>query len=106
MWPSRLYYARTNKFTDRQMARQADAQTLHKLNFFQKKIHLKYIKIISKWVSHQMTNYKKKSRIMKDEKIRSKWKDFINDPKYKQYFISYEEQWYDKLEKIKKVTLT
>jgi hypothetical protein len=36
---------------------------------------------------------------MKDDHIRNKWKQFIEDNKY---FISNEQEWLDKLEKVKK----
>ena len=44
------------------------------------------IKKLGKWISHQVTNYKTKKEIMKNEIIYNKWTDFINDDKYKQYF--------------------
>jgi hypothetical protein len=43
-------------------------------------------KILSKWISHQITNYKNKEQIMKNEEIYNKWTKFINDPRYKNYF--------------------
>ena len=39
---------------------------------------------------------------MKDENIYNTWKEFINDSKYKEYFINNKEQWYDILENVKK----
>jgi len=42
-------------------------------------------KRIGKWMSHQVTNYKKTMHIMKVEKIRQFWKDFVDQ--YAEYFI-------------------
>ena len=50
---------------------------------------------------NQLTNYKKKRYIMKDEEIRLKWEEFVNDARYKEYFISYEDAWYNTLDKVK-----
>ena len=52
---------------------------------------------LGKWMSHQSRNYKLKSCIMADENIYNKWNEFINDNKYKKYFLSNEEEWYIKL---------
>ena len=38
---------------------------------------------------------------MKNEEIYTAWTEFINDDKYKEYFLSNEEQWYYKLGKVK-----
>jgi hypothetical protein len=54
------------------------------------------------WIGTQLNNYNKKNRIMKDKKIRECWKKFIGDEKYKEYFMSNEEAWYDNLKKVKK----
>ena len=56
---------------------------------------------IGKWLSHQLINYEIKIRIMKDKKIRNLFEKFINDDRYKEYFLSNEELWYDNLEKLK-----
>lgn len=47
----------------------------------------KDINMLSKWLSHQITNFNKKQKNMKDEKIYNKWNEFINSDKYKKYFI-------------------
>ena len=47
----------------------------------------KNVKMLSKWLSHQITNFNKKQKNMKDEKIYNKWNEFINSDKYKKYFI-------------------
>jgi len=60
----------------------------------------KNIKRLGKWLSHQITNYKKRTCIMKNEVIYNRWTEFINDPQYKQYFQSNEELWYETLQKV------
>ena len=59
-------------------------------------------KTIDSWVRVQMRNYKKKEQIMKNENIYVKWKEFINDVKYKKYFMSNEEEWENNLNNVKK----
>jgi superfamily II DNA or RNA helicase len=54
------------------------------------------------WLSNQTTNYKDNKKSMKDENIRKLWEEFINDDKYKEYFLTYEEIWNYNLEKVKK----
>ena len=46
----------------------------------------KIIKTLGQWISNQSLNYKKKEKLMKNEEIYNKWTNFINDPKYKNYF--------------------
>ena len=58
----------------------------------------KEIKSLGYWCSSQQDNYKKCLQIMKNKEIYNKWTQFIN--KYKEYFISNEEIWYDKLDKV------
>jgi len=60
------------------------------------------IKQLSQWLSHQQNNYKKNKEIMKDLNIRNKWKQFIEDDKYKQYFRTNEEEWNNELDEVKK----
>ena len=59
------------------------------------------IKYLGRWISNQITNYNKKSQIMKDENIYNSWYEFINDSIYQEYFLNYEEIWYNNLEKVK-----
>ena len=47
----------------------------------------KDIKYLGKWISHQINNFNKKQKNMKDEKIYNKWNEFTNSDKYKKYFI-------------------
>ena len=61
----------------------------------------KDIKILGVWISKQLNNYKKNQYIMKNENIRNKWYEFINDDKYKKYFMSVEDNWNYKLEQVK-----
>jgi len=60
------------------------------------------IRIMSKWLSHQQTNYKSKKEIMKNSKIYDKWTEFITSEKYKKYFMSNEKEWLLILNKVKK----
>jgi hypothetical protein len=46
----------------------------------------KDIKRLGKWINTQNNNYIKKYQIMKNQEIYDKWKEFINDEKYKVYF--------------------
>jgi superfamily II DNA or RNA helicase len=62
----------------------------------------KEIKILGSWMSHQQTNYKTKSQIMSNQEIYDQWTNFVNDDKYKVYFISDEETWNNNLDKVKK----
>ena len=61
----------------------------------------KQIKFLGKWISHQITNYNKKKYIIKNKIIYNEWIEFINNPKYKKYFQSNENDWNDKLEEVK-----
>jgi superfamily II DNA or RNA helicase len=45
-------------------------------------------KILYKWLSHQKMNFKNKTNIMQNKEIYDKLTEFINDPKYKKYFIT------------------
>lgn len=57
------------------------------------------IKRLGQWVCKQVSNYKKQSYIMKNNKIRKEWEKIICD--YKKYFLSNEEQWNNTLIKVK-----
>ena len=57
---------------------------------------------IGTWLYSQVQNYKKKLKIMKNIDIYNIWTIFINDDKYKKYFISNENIWKNKLEELKK----
>ena len=60
----------------------------------------KDIKILGKWIQHQITNYKNKEGIMKNEDIYNKWTNFIDE--YEEYFKDNTTIWYNNLEKVKK----
>ncbi len=62
----------------------------------------KEIKSLGIWTQRQQQIYKTKSNIMNTEEIYNKWTSFINDLKYKEYFLSNEEIWINTLEKVKK----
>jgi antitoxin component HigA of HigAB toxin-antitoxin module len=61
-----------------------------------------YIKKIGLWISTQNNNYSQNKNIMLKNIIREKWLEFINDIKYKIYFLSNEEEWLNTLESVKK----
>jgi len=61
----------------------------------------KEIKTLSKWISHQIQNYKNKKFIMENEEIYNLWSEFINDEKYSLYFIPNEENWKITLQQLK-----
>ena len=44
------------------------------------------IKRIGQWVGDCKKNYIKKEKNMKDENIKKLWEEFLNNPKYKEYF--------------------
>lgn len=50
---------------------------------------------MGEWVSTQTKNYKNRSQIMKNHEIYSEWNTFINSLKYKRYFMTIEEAWYE-----------
>jgi hypothetical protein len=58
------------------------------------------IRKLSLWIWTQQTNYNRNEHIMKDPKIYERWTIFINDDKYKQYFISNEEKWHELLNEV------
>ena len=60
----------------------------------------KEIKCLGKWIQHQLSNYKSKSQIMKNEEIRKEWEEFIN--KNQIYFQSNEEEWRSNLIQVQK----
>ena len=62
----------------------------------------KYIKSLGQWIYDQQKNYKNKTKIMKNEEIYNKWTEFINNDKYKKYFQSNEDNWYELLNEVTK----
>ena len=57
-------------------------------------------RVLGKWLSHQITNYNKKDRSMKDEKKYNLWTEFLEE--YCIYFKSFDEEWYDNFAATKK----
>ena len=58
-------------------------------------------KSLAMWINTQQQNYKKKSQIMTNTIIYDMWTNFINDPKYLEYFLSNETVWKAKLNEVK-----
>ncbi len=56
-------------------------------------------KMLGKWLSEQLTNYKEKKDGMKHNDRRLIWKEFVE--KNKEYLKSDDEQWFDSLQKVK-----
>ena len=56
-------------------------------------------KKLGTWISHQQQNYSKRENIMKEESIRKKWEEFVEE--YKVHFFSNEEDWEMNLEAVK-----
>jgi superfamily II DNA or RNA helicase len=67
-----------------------------------KKPSIKEEKKLNLWMNNQITHYKKKKDIMKNENIYVAWNNFVNDEKYKCYFCSNEELWFQNFELLKK----
>jgi superfamily II DNA or RNA helicase len=59
------------------------------------------VKKIGEWLSHQVTNYNNKDRIMKDDDVRKKWEEFINDMEYNKYFLDNQTEWDGNLADVK-----
>jgi len=57
---------------------------------------------LGNWISNQQKYYLDKKYIISNENIRMMWTEFINDEKYKKYFLSNEQEWLNNLEIIKK----
>ena len=60
------------------------------------------IKKYGEWISNQQQNYKKKQHLLSQEnfpEIYNKWTEFIT--KYKKYFLSNDEEWFNNLEWVK-----
>ena len=62
----------------------------------------KQISFLGRWICNQQNNYKNKEQIMKNEEIYNQWTEFINNPVYKVYFQSNEDNWIDILIEVKK----
>ena len=53
------------------------------------------------WIRMQTQNYKNKTKMMINKEIYAKWTEFINNKKYKEYFLSNEEIWFNNLKLVK-----
>jgi superfamily II DNA or RNA helicase len=58
-------------------------------------------KKLGKWIDHQTHDYKNNKHGMKDKERRKIWEEFINNDKYKEYFLSNEEEWNINLDRVK-----
>jgi ribosomal RNA-processing protein 8 len=56
-------------------------------------------KKLGSWISNQQINYKKQIKSMNEEDKRKIWSDFLEE--YKEYFVSYDEIWYETFERVK-----
>jgi hypothetical protein len=62
-----------------------------------------HIKYLGSWfTSTQPQNYSKKDKIMENIEIYNEWTKFINDEKYKKYFLTNEDEWIIILNDVKK----
>ena len=58
--------------------------------------------IIGKWLNHQNMNYKnKEGTFCKEPECKALWEDFINDENFKEYLMTKQEIWKDKLQQVK-----
>jgi superfamily II DNA or RNA helicase len=61
----------------------------------------KEIKTMGRWIASQKGKYKNDLGIMQNKKICKLWEEFVNDEKYKKYFMSYEEIRKNNLKQVK-----
>ena len=59
------------------------------------------IQLLGRWISTQKQNYKTKKDVMSHDEIYTLYTEFINDDKYKLYFLSNEELWKLNLDEVK-----
>ena len=62
---------------------------------------IEIIKQLGSWVSRQLQNSKNREYIMADGDIYNSWTEFITSDIYKKYFLSDNDEWYNKLELVK-----
>ena len=58
------------------------------------------IRKYANWISKQQQRYQNKDKSMLTSNIRKLWENFINDDKYKEYFICRKEEWILQLESV------
>jgi hypothetical protein len=63
---------------------------------------IKNIKILGLWTSTQISSYKNKKNIMRNDIVYNIWDKFINSDNYKEYFLPNSDLWYNNLEQLKK----
>jgi superfamily II DNA or RNA helicase len=64
-------------------------------------------KELGKWLDHQISKYNtKKDIVYNNDFIKQTWESFVNDNKYKTYFMGPEEKWLEKLENLKQFIKT
>jgi superfamily II DNA or RNA helicase len=59
-------------------------------------------KYLGSWVSNQLKYRKNNQYSMADENRREAWDDFVNDDKYREYFMTDEDEWFENLKQVKK----
>jgi antitoxin component HigA of HigAB toxin-antitoxin module len=59
----------------------------------------KNIKLLGNWLSHQQTNYSKRTYIMQNKEIIAIWEEFMKE--YSKYFKTNDESWNDILKQVK-----
>jgi len=98
---------KSKDFIDKNKRRPKDGYK--KININNKKLKTKDDTIsveeytLSRWLCIQKQNYKKNVYIMKNEKIKKAWEDFINDENYKKYMmLDLNDYWIYRLEQVKK----
>ncbi len=71
------------------------------LNTYKKRPTEKDNYVYTRWISHQVQNYKNKKDLMKKDKIYNQWTEFINSNDYSIYFKSLDEIWEEKFIELK-----
>jgi superfamily II DNA or RNA helicase len=61
----------------------------------------KQVAKLGRWILTQIKNYYTKKYIMSNEIIYNNWTEFINNPKYIEYFKSNEDKWFNNLSQVK-----
>ena len=57
-------------------------------------------KALGQWILHQISKYKNKEQNMSNEIIYNRWTEFINDNKYKKYFQSNKDIWFNNISQV------
>ena len=58
-------------------------------------------KVLGIWIGRQLKNSNDKTQIMKEVEIYNLWNEFVNDDKYKEYFMDNMNVWKNNLDKVK-----